>query len=69
MSTPDRATEPPQASGEENDDGGAQADDGQEEKDAGVRIAVREQEGREEERTERQHPTHNASLRVGPRSP
>ena len=64
-----RATEPPQAAGEGKDDGRAQADDREKKKDTGIRIAARQQEGRQEERAEHQHATHNRSLRVGPRSP
>jgi hypothetical protein len=69
VSIQDRPTEPPQASGEEEDDGNTQADDREEEKDARVRIAAREQKRCDEKRAEHEHPTHNGSLRVGPRTP
>ena len=68
-SSQDRPVEPAQTPGEGDDNGNTRAADREKEKDAGVGIAAREQEGREEEHAEQEHPTHNGSLRAGPRSP
>ena len=69
VSSQNRAVETAQTLCEGDDDGNARAYDREKEKDAGVGIAAREQKGREEERAQHEHPTHNWSLRVSPRSP